>query len=115
MGKINARGEATAAGMTGIVQNAEGKLSELDPSRRLDGTPVDGYESDERDFEDFEKRETPAGPDSEPQVEEHAQEEMDAANERAAKAPLSDRIASGSTDSEEKPVKRAARGQARAK
>lgn len=52
MPKTNYSG-ATAFGLSGIVENAYGERSELDPSKNLDGTTVDGFESDERD--DIEK------------------------------------------------------------
>ena len=48
MPKINPDSNASAAGMEGIVTHATGKLSELDPSRNVDGTVYEEYESDER-------------------------------------------------------------------
>lgn len=90
MPKVSASGQATAYGLEGIVRNAEGNLSELDPSRNLDGTAVDGFESDERDDLKDEKREV-LGEDSEPRVQAGEQERLDAANERAASASLTEK------------------------
>lgn len=50
MPKTNVNG-ATYAGNDGIVEDAVGRLSQLDPSRNLDGSVVDGFESDEREIE----------------------------------------------------------------
>ena len=49
----------TSAGYEGHVLDGAGKVHELDPSRNVDGTVVDGYESDERQLED---REIHTGP-----------------------------------------------------
>jgi len=43
-------GGATYYGNEGIVEDANGRLSQLDPSRNVDGSVVDGFESDERDL-----------------------------------------------------------------
>ncbi len=49
MPKISHEG-ATAAGSQGHVVDAQGKVSELDPSLTVDGERVDGYEdADERE------------------------------------------------------------------
>lgn len=51
MPKTNHEG-STYYGHTGIVDHADGKLSQLDPSINYDGTVVDGFESDERELEE---------------------------------------------------------------
>ncbi len=48
MPKTNHEG-STYFGAEGLVDHADGKVSQLDPSRNVDGTVVDGYESDDRD------------------------------------------------------------------
>lgn len=50
MPKVSGSGNATAYGQEGHIVGADGVLSELDPSRNVDGSVVDGYESDERDL-----------------------------------------------------------------
>lgn len=50
---------ATAAGYEGHVLDARDNVHELDPSRNVDGTVVDGYESDERDLSDRDPGESP--------------------------------------------------------
>lgn len=65
MPKIASNGSATAYGQEGIVKDAAGQLWELDPSRNLDGTAVDGFESDERDLSGAEERDA-VRPDDEP-------------------------------------------------
>jgi hypothetical protein len=93
MPKIAANGSATAYGQEGVVQGADGQLWELDPSRNLDGTTVDGYESDERDLSGAEERDLPTRPDDEPRaqpVDEPATEDEDAEpaeNEEAKSSP----------------------------
>lgn len=52
MPKINPDSNASAEGMEGIVTHATGKLSELDPSRDVDGSVYPEFESDERELED---------------------------------------------------------------
>jgi hypothetical protein len=54
MPKTNYAG-ATYAGHEGIVENAVGELSQLDPSRNVDGSVVDGFESDERELDEREE------------------------------------------------------------
>ena len=61
MPKTNDASGATYLGHEGIVEHAGGAgstrpggLSEVDVSRNLDGTAVDGYESEEREVEDRE-------------------------------------------------------------
>ncbi len=62
MPKTNHEG-STYYGADGLVDHADGKVSQLDPSRNVDGGVVDGFESDERD--DLEDRDdTGAQPDS---------------------------------------------------
>ncbi len=51
MPKTNAGG-ATYHGHSGIVADGEGKLSELDPSRNVDGSVVEGFESEDRELTD---------------------------------------------------------------
>jgi len=63
MPKINPDSNASAEGMEGIVQHATGKLSELDPSRDVDGSVYPGFESDEREIEDEEREEPRVDPD----------------------------------------------------
>lgn len=43
---------STYYGQEGHVVDAEGKVSELDPSRNADGSVVDGFDSEERDLSD---------------------------------------------------------------
>jgi hypothetical protein len=87
MPKVSASGAATAYGQEGIVRNAEGGLSELDPSRNLDGTPVDGFTSDERDLSNAEERPEPTTTtDFRPNAEE--QERMDEQREKIEQAPV---------------------------
>lgn len=60
-----AHGEgATAEGLAGVVDDAQGRLWELDPERNTDGTLKDG------DHPDREEREAnePTGPDDEPHL-----------------------------------------------
>jgi hypothetical protein len=52
MPKTAANGSATMAGGEGVVQDAEGGRWQLDPSRNLDGSTVDGFESDEREVDE---------------------------------------------------------------
>jgi hypothetical protein len=52
MAKTAANGSASMAGGEGIVQDAQDGRWQLDPSRNLDGTAVDGYESDEREIDE---------------------------------------------------------------
>lgn len=54
MPKTNDNTGATYAGQEGIVEHADGSLSELDPSRNVDGSPVDGFQSDEDETPDEE-------------------------------------------------------------
>jgi len=60
MPKAN-HGGATFYGYEGVVLDSHDRPSELDPSRNVDGSVVDGYESDERDLTDR-KDEAPAVP-----------------------------------------------------
>jgi len=53
MPKTNHAG-STYYGHEGIVDHADGKLSQLDPSINYDGTVVDNFESDERELIDRE-------------------------------------------------------------
>ncbi len=59
MPKANANG-ATYYGVEGHVLDSHDRVSELDPSRNVDGTVVDNFESDERDMEDRPAGEYPA-------------------------------------------------------
>lgn len=59
MPKIDAEGRPTSAGMTGHVVNAASEIHEVDPSRNVDGTVADGYESDERELSDDENYQSP--------------------------------------------------------
>lgn len=43
---------ATYAGHEGIVEDARDNLHQLDPSRNLDGSVVEGFESEDREIED---------------------------------------------------------------
>lgn len=52
MPKTAANGSASMAGGEGIVQDAQDGRWQLDPSRNLDGSAVDGYESDEREIDE---------------------------------------------------------------
>lgn len=47
MPKVSGSGNASAYGQEGHIVGADGVLSELDPSRNVDGSVVDGYTSDE--------------------------------------------------------------------
>lgn len=105
MPKIDAQGNATAYGMEGIVENAEGGLSELDPSRNVDGSTVDGFESDERPYLKDEEREV-AGPDDQPGVQQETLERMEADRERAANAPLTPGAGPAEDDKEAAPSSR---------
>lgn len=71
-------GGATFDGHAGIVSHADGRLSELDPSVNLDGTVVDGYESQEREVDGSERDTATLVPDHEPvaQDSEQDQEEL---------------------------------------
>jgi hypothetical protein len=53
---------ATYYGHEGLVVDANDKVHEVDPSRNLDGSVVDGYESDERTLEDRPGSEQPGVP-----------------------------------------------------
>lgn len=55
---------ATADGLGGIVDDAEGQLWELDPERERDGALKDGEHPDRDERETVE----PAGPDDEPHL-----------------------------------------------
>ena len=65
MPKINPDSNASADGMEGIVTHATGKLSELDPSKDVDGEVYPEFESDERDISKEEER---APGDNEPRL-----------------------------------------------
>lgn len=54
MPKTNDGGGATYAGFTGVVEHADGRLSELDPERNLDGTLVEGEHPDHAEGEERE-------------------------------------------------------------
>jgi len=41
---------ATYYGYEGHVEDAHGRFSELDPSRNVDGSTVDGFESEDRNI-----------------------------------------------------------------
>ena len=43
---------ATYAGHEGIVEDARDNLHQLDPSRNLDGSVVEGFESEDREIQD---------------------------------------------------------------
>ncbi len=60
MPKIDPEGRPTHQGMTGHVVNAAQEIHEVDPSRNVDGTVADGYESDERELKDDENYQSPA-------------------------------------------------------
>ncbi len=70
MPKTNDASGATYEGHEGVVEHAGGYastrrpdgLSELDPSRNLDGTVVEGFESDEREIEDRDAGVAEVGP-----------------------------------------------------
>lgn len=51
---------ATYYGYEGTVVDARDRVSELDPSRNVDGSVVDGFESDERTIEDRQAGDYPA-------------------------------------------------------
>lgn len=82
-------GGATYAGHTGIVENAAGELSELDPSRNVDGSVVDGYESEDRDLKDEDRPEVqqadPNGvhPIAEPTEDEQPEDDSDDSGDKA--------------------------------
>lgn len=80
MPKANAAG-GTYYGYEGLVEDANNRVSELDPSRNADGTVVDGFESEERDLSDREAGDYNVG---EPPLttDRDAQEEQDAQRER---------------------------------
>lgn len=59
MAKINSDGEPSQFGAQGIVRDATGALHEVDPSRNLDGTAVDGFESEDRDLSGAPARDEP--------------------------------------------------------
>jgi hypothetical protein len=101
MPKNDAQGRATAYGSEGIIRNAEGGLSELDPSRNLDGTAVDGYESDERDLSGADERELPTHADPEARPNAETREAMDEDADRVSAAPLT-RDKQFNEDTEEK-------------
>ena len=61
MPKTNHAG-ATYFGHEGVVENAVGELSQLHPSRNLDGSVVDGYESEDQDLADREEANPQADP-----------------------------------------------------
>jgi hypothetical protein len=78
MPKTAANGSATMAGGEGVVQDAEGGRWQLDPSRNLDGSTVDGFESDEREVD--EEHPTPGfgeQPQLQPQPEEDEPQPVD--------------------------------------
>ena len=64
MPKITHGGGATADGLVGIVDDANGNPWELDPERNVDGTLKNGEHPDREDRE----ASTPAGPDDEPRL-----------------------------------------------
>ena len=106
MPKIAANGAATAYGQEGVVQSATGELWELDPSRNLDGTAVDGYASDERDLSDAEERETPARPDDEPRPQpvDEPKEDDSEAQEKSDESDEPEKVTGTfAVDKEEKP------------
>jgi hypothetical protein len=82
MPKTN-HGGATYYGHEGIVENARGELSQLDPSRNVDGSVVDGFESDERQLEDRENGQPVADPTGVSVAEDPKDEKNDGAEERA--------------------------------
>lgn len=93
---------ATFAGHEGIVEDANQRLWEVDPSRNADGTVVDGFESDERDLSSPDDPAAPASLDHDLAVSETG----DAGQEepRSVKAEASDaQDARSSAGSDEKP------------
>lgn len=46
MPKVSGSGNASAYGQEGHIVGADGVLSELDPSHNVDGSRVEGYESE---------------------------------------------------------------------
>ncbi len=58
MPKAN-HGGATFYGYEGVVLDSHDRPSELDPSRNVDGSVVEGFESDERDLTDRKDGEAP--------------------------------------------------------
>lgn len=79
---------ATFAGHEGIVEDANQRLWEVDPSRNVDGTVVNGFESDERDISNPEDPATPAGPDRDLAVSES--DDLGQEKPRSVKAEASD-------------------------
>lgn len=61
MPKIDAEGRPSYAGQEGLVTNAVGEVHQVDPSRNVDGSRVDGYESEDRTVEDRDDTDAPVG------------------------------------------------------
>jgi hypothetical protein len=79
---------ATYAGHEGHVEDANQRLWEVDPSRNVDGTVVDGFESDERDISNPDEPTQPAGPDHDLAVSES--DDLGQEKARSVKAEASD-------------------------
>lgn len=77
-------GGATYEGQAGIVSHADGRLSELDPSVNLDGTVVDGFESEEREPDGSERDTATLVPDHEPTGQEETGPDSDASTSEDA-------------------------------
>ncbi len=81
---------ATFEGHEGIVQDAAQQLWEVDPSRNLDGTVREGFESEDRDISSPANPEVPGGPDHDLAVSETddlGQEKSRAEKREASDAP----------------------------
>jgi hypothetical protein len=98
---------ATFAGHEGIVEDANQRLWEVDPSRNADGTVVDGFESDERDISSPNDPNAPAAADDDLAVSESDDDGQE--KSRSVKAEASDaenaRSSEGASDNADKDEK----------
>lgn len=107
MPKTNDATGATYEGHEGIVEHAGGRgstrpggLSEVDPNRELDGSVVEGYESEDREIEDREGA-APAEPRLQETGEEEAEtrdEPLERTEEKPAENPEERRLANERTE-----------------
>ena len=93
MPKTNDATGATYEGHEGIVEHAGGRgstrlggLSEVDPNRELDGSVIEGYESEDRDLEEREGG-APAEPRLLPEEPERRSEPLESTEEKPASGP----------------------------
>lgn len=87
---------ATYYGHEGLVEDGQGKVSELDPSRNADGSVVEGFESDERELDDRDAGEAA----TEVQPVDAPKEDLDAPDHKLARDESAGERSPGDVDSD---------------